>query len=127
MHDKSLVRVSCCLKSPAHIAHFHAFFLVKDLILTQCFKLNFLNFEFIDFFHDCFGFFNFTFFSEFFSLFNIEVNFLFQLVNSLVSCLLLVSTHFGDVRVIRAGDFYTSQTTLNFLVNLRNHLFQQGL
>lgn len=127
MHNESFVSICSSLESSTYLTDFHALFFLNRALISKCLKFNFLLLEVINLFHYSFRLFNLTLFSEFLCLFDIEVNFLFKLIDSLVNSFLMESTHLRYVHVIWSGDLNSCKTTLDFLVNLRYHFLKQVL
>jgi hypothetical protein len=87
----------------------------------------------LDLDHNCLGFFDFALFSEFLGLLNVEIDLLLERIDSLISGFLLQSVHFRgiNVEVLPSGattrEFNSCKTSLDFLINLCDHLFKESL
>jgi hypothetical protein len=128
------------LKSTTNFAYLHGisveFWCSHWVRVRNGLKLLFLNLESVHLLHDGLRFIDFALLSEFFSLFNIKVDFLLELVYSLMSLLLLKSIHLRsrDSRAFSklcsatsSRNLNTRKWSLNFVIHLRNHLLKQGL
>lgn len=129
MHCKSLVSVEGRLEGATNLANFHIFVFANKSVVNQGFQLRLLLFELFDFLEHCLGFFNFTIFSETFSLLVEKLNLLVQLVNLFMHGLLLNLVHFGrSFYLLRHSShwsvFSPLQRPFYFLVDLTYHKFK---
>ena len=93
MHSKTLISVACRLKCTTHFTNFHIFILLLQIIVNDCLELCLLFLELFNFIHYSLSFFNFTLFTQILGFFVIYIDFRFELVDFLVSLLLLRCVH----------------------------------